>query len=219
MLQHGSYTLLIDSCYDREEFPTIEQAIEWTWASTPEEIAAVKFVLSKFFVLENGVYVQKRIQEELAEFNAKSEKNTRIALERETKRKQDAAKRARDVQEREPDVHESPPNARPSTNQEPLTINHKPIKRNTATFVAPPDGVSLSVWKDFLKIRAAKKAPMTDTALDGIRQEAEKAGITLADALSTCCARGWQGFKAKWLDDDARSKFAQPQEQAMGSFV
>ena len=42
---------------------------------------------------------------------------------------------------------------------------------------------------------------MTDTALEGIRAEAEKAGMTLSDALSTCCARGWQGFKAKWLDD------------------
>jgi uncharacterized protein YdaU (DUF1376 family) len=27
MLQHGAYTLLIDSCYDREKFPTLEQAI------------------------------------------------------------------------------------------------------------------------------------------------------------------------------------------------
>ena len=27
MLQHGSYTLLIDACYDREQFPTLEEAI------------------------------------------------------------------------------------------------------------------------------------------------------------------------------------------------
>ncbi len=38
MLQHGAYTLLMDSCYDREEFPTLEQAIEWVWASTTEEV-------------------------------------------------------------------------------------------------------------------------------------------------------------------------------------
>ena len=49
-LQHGAYTLLIDSCYDREEFPTLEQAIEWTWVESPEEIEAVKFVLHKFFI-------------------------------------------------------------------------------------------------------------------------------------------------------------------------
>ena len=38
MLQHGAYTLLIDSCYDREKFPTLEDAIEWTWASSDDEI-------------------------------------------------------------------------------------------------------------------------------------------------------------------------------------
>ena len=81
MLQHGSYTLLLDACYDREEFPTLEQAIEWTWASTTEEVEAVTFVLRKFFVLEEGVYVQKRIQEELAVYQEKSGTNKRIAIE------------------------------------------------------------------------------------------------------------------------------------------
>lgn len=68
MLQHGSYTLLIDACYDREKFPTMDEAIEWAWASNPDEVRAVEFVLSKFFTLENGVYVQKRIAEELSEY-------------------------------------------------------------------------------------------------------------------------------------------------------
>ena len=64
MLQHGAYTLLIDSCYDREIFPTLEQALEWTWASTEAEIDAVKFVLSRFFVLDiQGTYIQDRILE------------------------------------------------------------------------------------------------------------------------------------------------------------
>ena len=62
MLQHGSYTLLIDACYDREKFPTMDEAIEWAWASTPDEVQAVQFVLSKFFTLENGVYVQNGLQ-------------------------------------------------------------------------------------------------------------------------------------------------------------
>ena len=41
MIEHGAYTLLLDACYDRERFPTLEEAIEWTWARTPEEVAAV----------------------------------------------------------------------------------------------------------------------------------------------------------------------------------
>ncbi len=69
ILQHGIYNLLIDACYDRERFPALEDAIDWTWAGTTEEIEAVKFVLSKFFTLEDGLYVQARIQEEIAEYH------------------------------------------------------------------------------------------------------------------------------------------------------
>jgi len=122
MLQHGSYTLLIDSCYDREQFPTRDEAIEWTWASSTAEVEAVDFVLRKFFTLEGGVYVQKRIQEEIAEYHAKSATNTRIAIERETKRAANSTKRA-------PDVHEAPPNHKP------LTINQEPNTKPTADAV------------------------------------------------------------------------------------
>lgn len=98
MLQHGAYNLLLDTCYDREEFPTtLEQALEWTWASTKEEVEAVTFVLKKFFSLEGGVYIQKRIQEELEGYRTKSETNKRIALERETNRAKKPTKRARTV--------------------------------------------------------------------------------------------------------------------------
>ncbi len=66
MLQHGAYNQLMDACYDRETFPTREDAIDWTWASTAEEIEAVDFVLHKFFKLEGDIYTQKRISSEVA---------------------------------------------------------------------------------------------------------------------------------------------------------
>lgn len=71
MLQHGSYTLLIDACYDREQFPTLEDAIEWTWASSEEEIAAVKFVLGKFFDLVDGRYHDQRIASDIEVWKAR----------------------------------------------------------------------------------------------------------------------------------------------------
>ncbi len=61
-----------------------------------------------------------------------------------------------------------------------------------------PNDVPESVWADFLTIRKAKRAPMTATALQSIQREADKAGISIADALATCCERGWQSFKAEW---------------------
>ncbi|MCA3171341.1 MAG: hypothetical protein ING20_11415 [Burkholderiales bacterium] len=57
------------------------------------------------------------------------------------------------------------------------------------------------VWSDWVAHRKAKKAPVTQTALDGIAREATKANITLQTALQTMCERGWAGFKAEWLQN------------------
>jgi len=81
----------------------------------------------------------------------------------------------------------------------PETEGETETKREEKRDSAPPDGVSLSVWQDFLKLRKTKKAPVTDTAIAGIRREALKAGIGLSEALATCCQRGWTGFKADWV--------------------
>ncbi len=75
ILQHGIYVLLMDSIYDREEFPTLQQAIDWVWASSSDEVEAVEFVLSKFFVLDDGIYTQNRIAEEIEEYTAICESN------------------------------------------------------------------------------------------------------------------------------------------------
>ena len=78
---------------------------------------------------------------------------------------------------------------------------NKDSKTNTRAVgagVARPDDVSESVWSDFLDIRKKRRAPLTDTALNGIAKEAERAGLTLEDCLGLCCSRGWQSFNANW---------------------
>lgn len=115
MLEHGSYTLLLDACYDRERFPSMDDALEWTWARSDEEIAAVKFVLSKFFTLVDGLYVQQRVQDEIDAYHAKSLKNQEIALAREAAR--------RELRER--NEHETCTDHHLTTNHKPLTTNQE----------------------------------------------------------------------------------------------
>lgn len=144
MLQHGSYTLLIDACYDRERFPTMEDALEWTWASSSAEIEAVEFVLKKFFTLKDGVYVQSRIEEDLADYHKKAETNQRIAIERESKRKGNSTNRAQPVDE-------SPPNHKP------LTTNHKPPSKVKPTVPACAETAEVfEYWKQVMNHPAAQ---------------------------------------------------------------
>jgi hypothetical protein len=69
-----------------------------------------------------------------------------------------------------------------------------------------PDGVTESVFKDYLEVRKTKKAKWSDTALKGLVKEAEKAGLSLQEAMELCCARGWVGFKAEWVKDQYPKK-------------
>lgn len=64
-----------------------------------------------------------------------------------------------------------------------------------------------SVTDDWLTLRKQKRAAPTQTAIDGIHAEANKAGIALAQVLALCCQRGWQGFKAEWITEQQREGF------------
>jgi len=196
MLQHGSYTLLIDACYDREQFPTLEEAIEWTWASNTEEIEAVTFVLRKFFTLENGVYIQNRIKEEIDEFHSKAETNKRIANERETKRKENNTNRVRTVNEKLKKDNEAPPNHKP------ITINHKPIKNITPLAMLVSMGIDESLAKDWLAVRKLKKSAPTQTAFNAIKKHAESHGYTFLQAVEISVSKSWSGFDVSWLQQE-----------------
>lgn len=81
-----------------------------------------------------------------------------------------------------------------------ITDNNIHTKKN----LKKPDDVLETVWDDFIKHRQAKKAPVTETVLTAIRREAEKINWSLDQALSEICARGWQGFKADWVNGHAK---------------
>lgn len=59
-------------------------------------------------------------------------------------------------------------------------------------------GVDAQVAADWLAVRKAKRAALTQTALDDVVAEAHKAGISVAQVVRICAARGWQGFRASW---------------------
>lgn len=72
-----------------------------------------------------------------------------------------------------------------------------------------PDGelfanIAPQIVADFKAMRKKQRAEITKTAIDGIEREAEKAGLSLEDALRMCCERGWRGFKAEWVTPQSR---------------
>jgi hypothetical protein len=75
-----------------------------------------------------------------------------------------------------------------------------PRKRSAPTPAIPkPDDVDQQTWADWLSLRKAKKAPVTETVVNGARDESAKAGMTLDAFLQVWCLRGSQGLQADWL--------------------
>ena len=81
--------------------------------------------------------------------------------------------------------------------------------KKKATVVACPPDVGVQVWQDWLALRKAKNAPVTETVVEFARKESEKAGISFNAFLSIWCARGSQGLQADWLKPNERTTFAQ----------
>ena len=74
-------------------------------------------------------------------------------------------------------------------------------------------GVDASIASDWIQHRKAIKATPTLTAIDGIANEAARAGTSLADVLAMCCQRGWRGFKAEWISDKQKAPTYAEQKQ------
>jgi predicted Zn-ribbon and HTH transcriptional regulator len=97
-------------------------------------------------------------------------------------------------------------------NHKPITINHKPTNNITAA----PEGVSVDVWYSFVEQRKKSRAVITETVINSIQKEANKAGWTLEMALAECAARGWRGFKADWVKSDQEKEINKPSKTMKG---
>lgn len=71
MIEHGAYTVLLDRYYATESGIPEDQVHRVTRARSKEEKLAVSAVLSEFFVLENGLWIKNRVQEEITKAQGK----------------------------------------------------------------------------------------------------------------------------------------------------
>lgn len=193
------YRRLLDLYYTSERpIPNETQSVARR-IRMPKQAEIVASILREFFVLQSSEnsWHHKRCDELISSYQAKTQANQRNGAK---------GGRPKGNPTETQSVTQSEPNH--NLNQEPITNNHKPVTKNK-TAVAAPDGVSLPVWEGFLAIREARRSPLTEAALEGIRKQADLAGWPLEKALAECNARGWQSFKAEWVAQGSGQKPAQ----------
>jgi uncharacterized protein YdaU (DUF1376 family) len=208
--QHGAYLLLIIDYWKSGRLPDDDSILANVTRLSMDAWAKHRGVLQGFFEVSNGEWIHSRIEKEI-------EKSGDLKLAQIKKSiLGNYVKYGKIDQRVETDsvlkewwaiesLRHSPkdsPKAPPSPSPSPTHLSKD--KKNTATKVACPSDVGEQVWDDWLALRKAKKAPVTETALKSARKEAEKAGISLNAFLTIWCARGSQGLEASWLKSDEK---------------
>ena len=182
LMEDLAYRRCLDIYYLHEK-PLPEDAAEVArLIRMPEHKPEVVQVLKEFFTHDVGKgWTNPRTDEEIEKYQGKIQSAIRAG-------KASALARS----------NASSTKVQPNKKQE--TLNKK-----QETNIKRPRNVSKKTWDDFLTHRKNKKAPLTETALIGIKNEVKKTTISLEDALVMCQARGWQSFKSDWIKEEQKS--------------
>jgi uncharacterized protein YdaU (DUF1376 family) len=186
--QHGAYLLLLMDYWRSGRLPDNDQVLAQITKLSPDAWSNARAMLEQFFSIENGSWIHKRVEQELAQAVDNKAKNHQRAVD---------AANARWKKQQNDATSNANSNAQamlkqcPSPSPSPSKIIIKDIA---------PEGVSESIFKDYLEVRKAKKAKWTQTALKGLQREADKAKMSLQDVMQLCCERNWVGFKAEWAN-------------------
>ena len=172
----------------------------------------MEYVLGHFFVKTESGWLNTRADKEIERFKMKSEQASRAgkaSVERRLNARSTSVEHP--LNRYSTPVDQSATDVQPTKTQDPRT-NNQYLQKEVKEKASAPRAVALDIPEiprellaDFLKIRQAKKSPLTETAIAGIRREAQKAGIPIAEAVRVCCEYGWQGFRADWYAERSRA--------------
>lgn len=87
-----------------------------------------------------------------------------------------------------------------------INAHTRETKKSAVLVLLEQFGITGKLAEDFIVHRKAKKAPITETALNGYQREADKAKIPIQKAVEIAIERGWTGFKADWQWQDDQPK-------------
>lgn len=201
LLEHGIYRQLLDMYYLTEcPIPKeTQQVFRRLSARTNEEQNSVKIILNEFFSLTEDGWIHKRCDLEISDYKHKAaiaRENGKLGGRPKSIPEQDKTQSV--ILDNQDNNQNEPERSNALTNKPIKELKEKINKKEKFVIRDELLDVTDQTFEDFVALRKAKRAPLSKRAIEQIRSESIKAGITLEDALIECCARGWQSFKAEW---------------------
>ena len=188
----GAYTMLIMAHYQagEEGLPDDDKRLRRITKTNPKVWKRIKETVLEKFNLKDGRWTHKRVIEEINSIRKKAGPGRPKAEEGNPK------------QSLEKPIKDSQLENKLLKNNDSQKTNHKPITNNQykKNIIKKPENVSEQIWGDFVIHRKNKKAVITQTVIDNIIRESQKANWTLEEALKEMISRNWTGFKSGWVE-------------------
>ncbi len=103
---------------------------------------------------------------------------------------------------------------RTSHSLEPVNEPKKTTQKSESEMLLEQFGITGQLAKDFIAHRKAKKGVINQTQLNRLQKQADKAGISICEAVEICIERNWQGFNASWDWRDEKLRTSQAQKMS-----
>ncbi len=221
-LEDLAYRRLIDYYMDTEK--PIDYDLSRLARRLRTTVKTIELILEEFFFLQSDGWHNEFCDAEIASYHAQAEKNKKNGQKGGRPRK--ASEALQTLENENPvgyewDASGNPSESQKNPNKEPRTKNQEQTTNKNTTPRKRDESVSVDYLisvgceaqaaKDWLAIRKQKKLPLTTTALKTIQSEADKAGVTLGEAITIAAGNSWAGFKASWLQNKSAQEAKQPE--------
>ena len=107
-----------------------------------DQLDSVEYILSKFFVLQDGLWTQKRAEREIKAYQSKLESASKAGK---------ASAKARKIKASEQAFNDCSTDVQPNIKQEPITNNQEPLTNSTHTHIDPDYQISDNMAKSAIQ--------------------------------------------------------------------
>ena len=97
---------------------------------------------------------------------------------------------------------------------EPVNEPKKTTQKSESEMLLERCGITGQLAKDFIAHRKTKRGAISETQLSRLQKQADKAGISICEAVEICIERNWQGFNAAWDWRDEKLRTSQVQKMS-----
>ncbi|HHF5091381.1 TPA: helix-turn-helix domain-containing protein [Haemophilus influenzae] len=97
---------------------------------------------------------------------------------------------------------------------EPVNEPKKTTQKSESEMLLERFGITGQLAKDFIAHRKTKRGAISETQLSRLQKQADKAGISICEAVEICIERNWQGFNASWDWRDEKLRTSQAQKMS-----